>query len=272
MLQILQKDEGLFSFVKHMQRNERFKSPMLLSDAQYRSNLINALLNPDDLVLGCFDQSGSLTGVFSFYIEPAEKYIECLVSLSQKETDYTEVLSYLSKTYQGYCLDCICNPQNVCLLDTLLISGAKLDAEQLKMRITGHTTYNTDSRAIELTSEFESTYRKLHTKDTYWSAEKVLNASNIFQVYTFIQENKAVGYIDVAFCKTFYELYDWYVIPEYRNHGFGTALLQKVIADRPLKQVELMTEKNNYTALRICEKLGFRAVRGANSITAHLHL
>lgn len=78
-------------------------------------------------------------------------------------------------------------------------------------------------------------------------------------------ENKAIGFATIyySFSSARAEevgiLNDLYVLPEYRNNGYGRKLINRAIEEvknKGLKRVQWLTAKNNDTAQILYEKLG----------------
>lgn len=83
-------------------------------------------------VIGVFAEGG-MTGLFSFFVLPDEKYIEMLECFSREKESYAEAFRYLADSFPGYDADFVFDPQNSVLKELLEEYGAEFDTEQQKM-------------------------------------------------------------------------------------------------------------------------------------------
>ncbi|MBO7221487.1 MAG: GNAT family N-acetyltransferase, partial [Clostridia bacterium] len=111
-----------------------------------------------------------------------------------------------------------------------------------------------------------------HSIDTYWTADKVIAATDIFRVILAIEKDDVVGYLDITHKYDENEPYDILVKPEYRRKGYGKAMLAKAIELNKPNGMMLLVDVDNVGAIALYESLGFEKVLGENSITAYLSL
>ena len=121
---------------------------------------------------------------------------------------------------------------------------------------------------VLLTQEYEAQYIDKHNKDTYWTAEKVIEAKDRFRVFLAIHEKKVVGYIDVTYCYEKNEPYDIWVDKEFQDKGYEQALLQAAIKLNKPKKMMVLVDVNNYDEIEMFKSIGFVSVVGTNSVYA----
>lgn len=225
--------------------------------------------NSHNDVIGVFDDE-NIIGLFVFIVEINEKYIEMTVGLSRNFQAYEEMLEYLSTKYLHYNCDFVYNPNNYHLNSLLTKKNAIFDKEQQKMKLLNEVKYFSERSTEILTKKYHEQYIKIHNTDMYWTAERILNAQNIFKTVIAVDGDKVVGYIDFTICNDENEPYDLLVLNEYRNQGFGKALLSKAIELNGPKKMMLLVDIDNDIAIKLYESLGFVKVFNINNMTAHL--
>ena len=121
---------------------------------------------------------------------------------------------------------------------------------------------------VLLTQEYETQYIDKHNKDTYWTAEKVIEANDKFRVFLAIHKEKVVGYIDVTYCYEKNEPYDIWVDNEFQNKGYEQALLQTAINMNKPKAMMVLVDVNNFDEIEMFKSIGFVPIIGTNSVYA----
>ncbi|WP_251209541.1 GNAT family N-acetyltransferase [Acetatifactor aquisgranensis] len=129
------------------------------------------------------------------------------------------------------------------------------------------------SHKIQLYSpKYREQYLALHSDDGYWTAEKVIDASDRFRIILALEEDTVVGYMDITHKFEENEPFDLFVKEEYRRRGYGRAILAKAIELNRPKAMMLLVDTDNTAAISLYESLGFDRFVGGNNITAHVSL
>lgn len=240
----------------------------LLSGAQVHSGLHRALEEPDrHCVLGTW-RAERMTGVFSFLVLRQERYLEMLVGLSHEGEACGEMLRALEERFPGYQVDFVFSPCNGALKGQLDLRGAVYEPEQQKMVLRApFPAVNTDGIAL-LSDRYAEQYCAIHSRDVYWTGERVLAAQDRFRTFLAIDQGKVVGYLDVtAFCEE-NEPFDVLVLEAYRRRGYGRKLLAKALESNGDKGMMLHVDVENTPAIRLYNSMGFETAPGENSLTA----
>lgn len=271
MLKPLASVTEYMDFINELNRDPNFGDPMLSSEEQIRCNLLEAPNKPTNKIWGVFEED-RIVGLFVFLILKEESYIEMLVGLSRSPRAYEEMFSFLKDTYKGCQADFVYNPGNHLLHQLLLEEKAQFEIEQQKMVLKREIPCHS-SRQIELYSpKYREQYLSIHSKDGYWTAEKVIKASDRFRIILAIEESNVVGYIDITHKYEENEPYDVFVKESYRRKGYGKAMLAKAIELNRPKGMMLLVDADNAAAISLYESLGFEKAVGENNITAHVVL
>ncbi len=271
MIKIIYDLGEITDFIIPFFQDETFSNPMMKTREQFENNLLKTIAHPDDFVFAVYD-AGKPIGVFSLLVEDEEKYLEMLSIFSKEKKAYDECFAFLFHKYKGYQLDFVINPKNHLIVEKLKKYNAVFETEQIKMLLSTPTQYKTEHKIIPYEECYYSAYTDMHTSEGYWTAEKVLIARNRFKVFLAIDADQVIGYIDVTYVYEENEPYDLYVKKEYRNKGYGKALLQKAILENHPKKMALNVNIDNLSAISVYSKLGFEPCPGSNSITAHIFL
>lgn len=268
MIHIIKSYDECRDFIPGFREDHNFSDPMLTNEEQVQCNLIQAIGRPDRCVLRV-DRDGRMIGLFAFLILREEQYLEMLVGLSREREAYREVFRYLERHYPGYQGDFICNPANDLLKELLESKHAEFEPEQQKM-VLGTPVLGLDTTGVEpYTEQYAGQFFAMHSKDRYWTGEKVAAAPYRFRIFLAIQEGKVVGYLDVTHCFAENEPYDLLVLEEYRGMGYGRKLLAKALERNQPNGMMLLVDADNVPAIRLYESMGFEKVQNQNNQTAH---
>ena len=152
--------------------------------------------------------------------------------------------------------------------ERLSACGAVFDLEQHKL-VLAEPKPETDGKGIELLSERRfPEYAALHSKDVYWTAERVIAAPERFRTLLAVEDGQVVGYLDVTIKYEENEIYDLYVREDFRRRGWGRKLLAKAVGLNRPKGMLLFVDADNDPAKRLYLSAGFAADPGGNSQAA----
>ena len=269
MIQTIQTYDACREFATGFREDPRFSDPMLRDEEQIKSNLIRPIEDPDrHCVFGVYRES-RMVGVFVFLVLREEKYLEMLAGLSREAEAYAEMFSYLEQAYPGYRVDFVFNPNNFLLKDMLEQHEAEFEPEQQKMVFSGSVIPGDATGIQGFSEQYAAEYYIIHSRDLYWTGEKVAAAPERFRIFLAIDGGRVVGYLDVTHCFEENEPYSLFVLPEYRRRGFGRKLLAAALERNRPKGMMLLVDTDNAPAIRLYASMGFQTVRGQNSLTAH---
>ena len=211
-----------------------------------------------------------VSGLFVWLILPDEKYVEMLIGLSREESSIREMLAHMEDECRGYQLDFVINPQHDVFCSLLKGKNARFEEEQQWMawekELDADNQYQNE--IMLLPREYEAQYIARHHQDTYWIAEKVMEAKERFRVFVAIHEEKVVGYLDVTYCYERNEPYDLWVDNAFHGKGYEQALLQAAInMNKPGKMMVLVDVSHN-DEIEMYNSIGFVPAPGTNSVYA----
>ena len=255
-------------FAESFQADTDFSDPMLSTEEQIRCNLEKAFTRPNRQILGVY-QDGQLAGLFVLLVLDEDKYLEMLVGLSREAQAYQELMEYLARNYPGWKADFVFNPRNGLLKVTLEDVRAEFEQEQQKMVFSGSVIPADATGIREFSEQYAAEYYVIHSRDVYWTGEKVAAAPERFRIFLAIDGGRVVGYLDVTHCFEENEPYNLFVLPEYRRRGFGRKLLAAALECNRPKGMMLLVETDNTAAIRLYESMNFKTVPGQNNLTAH---
>ncbi len=267
MIQKLKSLDSCMDFIMDVNRDPVFSNPMLVTDEQWRLNLLRSVERTDEDVLGVY-REGILIGFFVFVITAEDRNLEMIVGLSRCAEAYEEILDYLQENYPGYQADFVLNPGNYLLRELLEQKGAEFDPEQQKMVFSGKAPEVNMEGIVPLSDQYLEQYAAMHNVDMFWTAEKVAKRPDRFNVFLAVDQGNVVGYIDVTNCYEENEPYDIVVKEEYRRRGWGRKLLGKALKENEPNSMMLLVDIDNEPALALYESMGFVKRWGENNITA----
>ena len=207
-------------FAESFQGDPDFSDPMLSTEEQIRCNLDKSFARQNRQILGAY-QDGQLAGLFVLLVLDEEKYLEMLVGLSREAQAYRELMEYLARNYPGWKADFVFNPRNGLLKATLEDVGAEFEQEQQKMVFSGSVIPGDATGIWELSEQYAAEYYVIHSRDVYWTGEKVAAAPEKFRTFLAINQGCVVGYLDVTHCFEENEPYDVYVLPNIAVEAMG---------------------------------------------------
>ncbi len=181
-------------------------------------------------------------------------------------------LSFLKDNYKGCKADFVYNPANHLLHNLLLAEKTEFEAEQQKMVLKRDVPCQSSHKIQLYSPKYREQYLALHSDDGYWTAEKVIDASDRFRIILALEEDTVVGYMDITHKFEENEPFDLFVKEEYRRRGYGRAILAKAIELNRPKAMMLLVDTDNTAAISLYESLGFDRFVGGNNITAHVSL
>ena len=231
------------------------------------NNLFDSL-KKDDRKAFVVAEAEQVKGLFVWLILPDEKYIEMLIGLSKEESSINEMITYIENKHRGYKLDFVINPKHCLFCYVLKARNAVFENEQQWMICDKDVENIYHYEVVPLTYEYEAQYIDKHNKDTYWTAEKVIEAKDKFRTFLAISEGKIIGYIDVTYCYEKNEPYDIWVDNEFHNMGYEQALLQTAIKMNKPKKMMVLVDVANHEEIEMLKSIGFVSAAGTNSVYA----
>ena len=260
----------IYSFDLYENFIKGFSGNSILADPHFEfdnGNLYNSLTKSNKKAY-IVAEGEEVSGLFVWLILPDEKYIEMLIGLSKEESSIQEMLAFIENEYEGYQLDFVINPRHDLLCNLLQSKKAKFEEEQQWMAWEIETENQYPYDIVLLTQEYEAQYIDRHNKDTFWTAEKVMQANDRFRVFLAIHEGKVVGYIDVTYCYEKNEPYDVWVDDEFKGKGYEQALLQSAIKMNKPNKMMILVDVNNCDEIEMLKSIGFVPIVGTNSVYA----
>ncbi len=257
------------NFAADFAHDSRFSDPMLANEAQLERNLLSPLAHPERFSVFGVYRGKILVGLFSFLVLREENYLEMLVGLSREAAAYTLMLQHLREKFAGFSADFVFNPQNEPLSAALRAAGAEFELPQRKLVATKPIFRHENRRIVPLDTENSAQYLAIHNKDMYWTGERVAAAQDRFRTLLAYSVETVVGYLDVTRGDAENEVYDLFVLPNYRKMGYGRALMERALELNHPNGMMLLVDTDNAPALRLFASLGFRAAENGESVTAH---
>ena len=250
--------------------DEKYSDPHLTARIEAGESLDDMIAKKDH---HCFvtDDRGKITGLYILMIISEEKYLEMLIGITRDGSSVEELLSFIEKNYPEYEADFVFNPRNHLIKNNLEKRGADFDKEQIKMVYT-HKLPEYETTCIEpLSDAYIDQYLEMHSKDVYWTGDKVINATDRFKIFVAVENCIVTGYIDVTHCFAENEPYDILVKKEYRGKGYGRQLLAMALRENEPKDMMLLVDFDNVPAINLYESMGFVKKENGNLLTAYWH-
>lgn len=267
MIRELNSFDSYHDYIQEVNSDPDFFNPMLEQDEEISNYLKNAVKKPNNHVFGVFENE-KLTGLFGFLILHEEKYIEEIAAVSKTKAAYDEIFDYLESRFPGFQVDFVFNPKNALLVEKLKQKNASFSTEQQKMVLFDRRLPINAEGIESLSAINKQGYLEMHTKDCYWTGEKVAETPERFNTFLAVEDGSVVGYLDITNCFDENEIFDVLVEKSHRRRGWGTKLLVRAIeANRP-KRMILTVDIDNFPAISLYENMGFVKAEGQNNQTA----
>ena len=267
MIRILHALDWVAPFLADLNQDPDYSDPHLLTEEQIQLNLRNAIKKESDLVLGVYD-GDQITGLFVFLVLPEERYLEMIVGLSRSSAAYREILNFLRACYPGFQADFVFNPRNELLKKLLEDRNTAFDPVQRRMNLDDYIQEHDTLGIVPLSEGYLSEYCAMHSKDVYWTGEKVYRATDRFRVFLAIEDGHVAGYVDVTHKFEENEVYDLLVREASRQRGWGRKLMAKALAENRPNGMLLFVDADNDPAISLYQSLGFEFVPKGDNQTA----
>lgn len=275
MIQIINSIDEIETFARSFQNDLTFSDPMMSDEGQFQCNLVKSIREPERYrTIGIYD-GDQLTGLFSFLVPPQEKYLEMIVGLSRETEAYQEMMDYIKQSFPSYQADFVYNPRNPHMNALMERTGALVDAtEYLRMDLTKIVPVTSTHTIVPYSEAYWDGYQRIHddSDGRYWTAEKTVASLDRFRIFLALHGNQVVGYIDITHCFDENEPFDLFVCQEYRNRGYGRALLAKAIEANVPNKLMLTVEVTNAPAIHLYESMGFVVAPNGGNKTARMQL
>ncbi len=258
-------------FINGFIEDKNYSDPHLTARIEAGESIDDMIAKKDH---HCFvtDDRGKITGLYILLIIPEEKYLEMLIGITRDGSSAEELLSFIEKNYPEYEADFVFNPRNHLIKKSLEKRGANFDKEQIKMVYT-HKLPECETAGIEpLSDDYTDQYLEMHSKDVYWTGDKVIMAPDRFKIFIALENGIVTGYIDVTYCFAENEPYDIFVKKEYRRKGYGRQLLAMALRENEPKDIMLLVDYDNVPAINLYESMGFVKKENGNLVTAYWHI
>lgn len=205
------------------------------------------------------DEDDTILGVFRIIVESENKYLEMLWGFVRERSVYQILFDHFRSTYTGYHLDAVVTKGNQVMYDEYQKQGLLFDNEEIMMTLEHYTPKPVDAHIVSYSPVYEDSYRAIHDDEgLYWIADRMLKALDQHHLFLAIEDNQAVGYIEVTTQHEENEPIQLLVKESCRGKGYGRALLQTAIAVNMPKKMILEVYANNTPALNLYLSLGFR--------------
>ncbi len=260
MLQHLEEMEEALAYAKPFVTSKAYSTPFLMDEELVERKLKNIIKRDD--CFGIVSRKEDINGVFGFLADEDERYLELLLGYSDEASAWEDLLEYLDERHNEYEVDFVVNPMHDVAKSVLKKAGARFETPQMSMELKRYKKMDS-IHCAEYSDEYKEGYSKIHTVEGYWSADKVVDNLDKFEVYLALEDDAVVGYIDVSDGFVF----DLYVVESKRSKGYGRELLSLAIANSKKHKMQLTVDIDNDAAIHLYEKLGFEEIVGNRSQT-----
>ena len=209
-------------------------------------------------------------GLYVFLFIEDEKYLELLFYLSSETRAFDYLLLYLSDNYKEYKIDFVFDKDEK-MVESLKKYNCIFEKDQYVMKLKDYKPVNIIYNIVNYCEKYRDQYTQLHSKDVYWTADKVINSPEQFKIFLCLVDNQVVGYVDMSYCFTVNQPFDVFVKKEYRNRGICKEMLTVAINSNENRQVELTVDYDSEFAIKAYRSLGFDKVGNLIS-TVHMFL
>ena len=229
---------------------------------------INKILSHKNDFILAINTNANITGVCIFFNEPDKKYLECLGAFFNDESDFQLLFIFLRKEYKDFLIDFAFPLENVRALKYLKNVNAKFDKSQICMEVIYDTfvreNYMYD--VFELSKEFYDSYSKIHSdEDVYWTADRVISASELFKPFIISIEKNIVGYIDVTYNRALNEIYNVYA--QNKNLEYIGALINIAVTSILSKgnKIIVLVDSEDSEIINLYKDFGFKETYSSQS-------
>ena len=263
--------DDIIDFVFIMNSKPETSCKMIPSERELLKEFIEKVItHENDFIIAVYDKK-ALKGVFFLFYEPKDKYLELIGGYAEETAVCREFFGFMMKNYSGHAFDMIINPLNNTFIESARLEGAEFDGEQVEMVLTDFCIESVSGNAIPFSDKYAEEYIAIHDdEEAYWTAKKIINAKDIFRSYIALDKEKPIGYIDVAYNNPKNEIYNLFVLSEYRGLGYESALLQKAISDSKENEMIFLVNVDDEYMTNLCISLGFN--EGAHTIYVKIEL
>lgn len=259
----VQELEGYEAFIRELADDPRYYDPHFRRDAD---NLYGVLRRKDEYLYAVLD-GAAIRGLFAWLILPEEQYVEMLIGFTKEETAFCEMLAFLEERYAGWEAAFVIAPRNEALRRPLEAKGGMFYPEQQKMRRSGAAPEIPTAQIEAFTERWRAQYLAMHRTDTYWTAERVLDARGLFRVLLAGRDGELLGYLDVTASHAENEVYDLFVRPGEDYRAVALPLLGKAIKLNGTGPMQVMVDVDAAKEIEVYRAAGFELVEGQNDQT-----
>lgn len=271
MLKKTKNIDAYLNQIKDIEESELYSCPSLFNVSNIKEKLDKYIADKSNVTYISLDENNNFTGLYIFYIIKEERYGELIVGLSKNKDSYDELFGYLVTNYKDYKIDFVYNPKNNLFNEFLEIYHAKFDTIQQEMHLKDFKKRRIENKIVLYSNKYKKEYLKIHSKDVYWTGEKILKAQDRFRTILGIGNNEVVGYIDISYGLQKNVVFDVFVKEEYRNMGFAKDMLAFAVELDDSKYIFLEVDIDNVPAIKVYERLGFTKT-GKDLVAVHLNI
>ena len=261
--------DGYMDYIEEFRKDEAFSDPHM---AYNEDNLFGAFNSSYDRVFAVREDD-RITGLFVWKIEAEERYIEMIIGMSKEESAYMEMIEFVEEGHPGFQMDYVFNPKNYVLKKVLEKKNASIDPEQMKLELKKQVPHEVKHTIQLLSKEYEEQYKALHNDEgRYWTAEKVLAATDMFRVFLALDGNEVVGYLDITYSYEENEPYDMFIKQGFEYMGYEQDLLAEAIKRNGKNRMMVLIDVENTKEIEIYSAVGFEPSDDPNSRYATYHI
>lgn len=218
-----------------------------------------------ELILGDF-QGDSLKSAFAFIVDSENRYYEAVWVLSEDAAAVAETVRHLKVNYPDFAGDWVINPQNTAVTATLESLGAENYGTSRGYLFDGPIAPVTVDNILPLEEKHHTEYAKMHSKDVYWTAERVIGSGR-FATWVALAGGHVVGYIDLFRDHDMSEVYDWQATSSELK-----ASLMRTAVSHAKSPVLIMSDDSEAENAEILRNIGFKRTPHRDNTTLHLDL
>lgn len=235
-------------------------SPPIISDCPTAE-----FLSRFELILGDY-QGGCLASAFAFIIDSENRYYEAVWALTEDADAVAEAAHYLKENYPNFAGDWVINPQNTAVITALESLGAENYGTSRGYLMDEPTEPVAVDNIFPLEEKYHAEYAEMHSKDVYWTAERVIGSER-FATWVALEDGHVAGYIDLFRDPDMSEVYDW----QAPNIELKTSLMRTAVshANSP---VFIMMDDSEPENADILNRIGFKRTPHRDSVALHLDL